>query len=322
MILAPRRALLGGALALPFLAARARAQLPDRPIRMICPWAPGGTTDTYLRGMAPIASRHLGQTLVVENRAGASGSVALSYLRMQRPDGSVIAGVTDASFRIGVVQRVDYDAPRDFSFLAATSTLNFGWAVLKDSPIRDLKDLVARGREQPERISYAGGGTPANPPFGMRLLEHVTGAKFLFVPFAGGGQMINAVMARDVDLVYDALGALAGVIDGGTFRALAITAESRFPRWPEVPTAREEGFDVLFDLPAGFVAPRGMEPGLVALFEEAFRKAKDDPEHATLLARLNLSPFWRGSAEYARHVQGIHDTLPGLMRTLGLLPAG
>jgi tripartite-type tricarboxylate transporter receptor subunit TctC len=308
-LLLPRRAALGGALALPALGLRAQSPLPDRPIRMICPWAPGGTTDTYLRGMAAITTRHLGQTLIVENRAGASGAVALAWLKTQRPDGTVIAGVTDASYRIGLVQQVQYDSRNDFSFLAATSTLNFGWAVRKDSPIRDLRDMVERARARPEGISFAGGGTPTNPPFGMRLLEHRTGAKFLFVPFAGGGQMINAVMAGDVDLVYDALGALAGVIDGDAFRALAVASDERFPRWPNVPTAREQGFDIAVDLPCGFIAPRGMAPELVQIFETAFQKAVQDPEHAILLTRLNLSPFWRGAAAYEAYVKDSLDTL-------------
>lgn len=316
-----RRLALGGALSLPGLTLRAQASLPDRPIRLVCPWTPGGTTDTYLRGIAPIVSRHLGQTLIVENRAGASGAVALAWLKTQRPDGAVIAGVTDASFRISLLQPVQYDPRTDFSFLAATGTLNFGWAVLKDSPIRDLRDLVERARAQPEGISFAGGGTPTNPPFGMRMLEYRTDTKFLFVPFAGGGQMINAVMSRDVDLVFDALGALAGVIDGGTFRCLAVAAEERFPRWPDVPTAREQGFDVAVDLPCGFIAPRGMAPELTALFEAAFRKATEDPEHATLLSRLNLGPFWRDSAGYEAHVRRSLDELPAIYRAIGMLPS-
>lgn len=315
-----RRAALGGALALPALGGRARAALPDRPIRLVCPWAPGGTTDTYLRGIAPIISRHLGQSLIVENRAGASGAVALAWLKTQRPDGAVIAGVTDASFRITILQNVQYEPLADFSFLAATGTLNFGWAVLRDSPIRDLSDLVARAQARPEAISFAGGGTPSNPPYGMRLLEYRSGARFLFVPFAGGGQMINAVMARDVDLVFDALGALAAVIEGGTFRCLGVAAEARFARWPEVPTAREQGFDVTADLPCGFIAPRGMAPDLVAIFEEAFRKAAEDPGHAALLTRLNLGPFWRGAAAYEAHVRQSLESLPAIYRAVGMMP--
>jgi tripartite-type tricarboxylate transporter receptor subunit TctC len=321
MISLSRRAVLGGALALPALALHARAALPDRPIRLICPWGPGGTTDTYLRGIAPIVSRHLGQSLIVENRGGASGSVALGWLKSQRADGSVLAGVTDATFRIALVQSVPYEPKTDFAFLAATSTLNFGWAVLKDSPIRDLRDLVERARAQPDGLTFAGGGTPSNPPFGMKLLEHRAGAKLLFVPFASGGQMINAVMAKDVDLVFDALGALAGVIDGGTFRCLAVAAEERFPRWPEVPTAREQGFDVAVDLPCGFIAPRGLPADLTRVFEEAFRKAAEDPEHAVLIARLNLGPFWRGAAAYEAHVRDSLDALPAIYRSIGMIPS-
>lgn len=316
-----RRALVALGVAAPAIGARAQTALPDRPIRMICPWAPGGTTDIYLRGVAPILTRHLGQSVVVENRAGASGGVALQYLRGQRPDGTVIAGVTDASYNVTILQPMGYDPAVDFTGLGGLAKLNFGWAVLRDSPIRDLRDLVERARAQPERVSFAGGGTPANPPFGMRLLERVSGARFLFVPFAGGGQMINAVLARDVDVVYDALGALAGVIDAGTLRALAIAGDTRFPRWPDVPTAREQGFDFATDLPCGFIAPRGLSPELTMTYEAALRRVAADPDHVTLLARLNLSPWWRDAAAYEAHVAQLMRTLPPLYRELGMLPA-
>lgn len=311
-----RRAVLGAAGALAAGAARAQQ---DRPIRLLCSWTPGGTIDLYCRGSAPIIARHLGQSFVVENRGGASGSIGTAYLKNQRADGSIIAGVTEAVFRIAMVQPVDYDALTDFTYLAGTNALVWGWAVRSDSPIRDLRDLVARARARPEGISYAAGGTAANPPVGMKLLEHRTGTRFLFVPFAGGGDMVNAAMAGTVDLVFDSLGAVAGMVEGGRMRLIAVAAPERIARYSDVPTARELGFDVTHELPTGFIAPRGLPAAQREAFERAILAAADDPEHDQLLTRLNLARWRRSGAQYEAHVRELFRTLPPLLREIGML---
>ncbi len=322
MVLNRRTAALGGAAALLAAGGAARAQVvPDRPVRLICPWTPGGTVDLYLRGAAPIVARYLGQSLVVENRGGASGSVGTAYLRNQRADGSVIAGVTEVVYRISMVQPVGYDALNDFTFLAGTCTLVWGWAVRRDSPIRDLHDMVERAKARPESVSFAAGGTAANYPFGMKQLEHQTGARFLFVPFSGGGDMINAAMSGNVDLVFDSLGAVAGMIEGGAMRLLAVATPERVARYPDVPTARELGYDAQYSLPTGFIAPRGIPAALAAAYERAFLAAADDPEHAQLIQRLNLVPWKRDARAYEAHVRELYRTLPPLLRELGMLPA-
>jgi len=231
----------------------------------------------------------------------------------------VIAGVTEAVFRIAMVQPVDYDALTDFTYLAGTNALVWGWAVKRDSPIRDLPDLVDRARARPEGISYAAGGTAANPPIGMKVLEHRTGTRFLFVPFAGGGEMVNAAMAGTVDLVFDSLGAIAGMVEGGAMRMLAVAAPERIARYPDVPTAREIGFDVIHNLPTGFIAPRGLPDAVRMRFERAILAAAADPEHDQLLTRLNLATWRRDGAQYEAHVRELFTTLPPLLREIGML---
>jgi tripartite-type tricarboxylate transporter receptor subunit TctC len=314
-----RRTLLALALAAPTVA---RAQLPDRTIRLICPWAPGGTVDTYLRAMAAIATRYLGREIVVENRGGASGAVALGWLKSQRADGGIIAGVTEAAFRVAMVQPVQYEPLRDFDFVAGTYNSNSGWAVRRDSPVRSLGELVERARARPEALSYSGGGTPDNPPLGMKVLEHRADIRFLFVPFAGGGQMINALLGGTVDVTFDALGTLAGVIESGDVRLLAVASGERLARWPEVPTARELGFDAVHSTRTGFIAPRGLPPETIAALEHGLLSAVEDPEHDRLLHRLTLTPWRRDAVAFRDEVHAMFRDLPPLMRELGMPTRG
>ncbi len=309
-----RRALLA-VLAAPTVA---KAQLPDRTIRLVCPWAPGGTVDTYLRAMSAIATRHVGREIVVENRGGASGSVALAWLKAQRPDGGIIAGVTEAAFRVAMAQQVQYDPLRDFDFLAGTYNSNSAWAVRRDSPIRTLAELVERAKARPEGVTYSGGGTPDNPPLGMKLLEHRAGIRFLFVPFAGGGQMINALLAGTVDCTFDALGTLAGVIESNDVRLLAVASEDRLERYPNVPTARELGFDAVHSTRTGFIAPRNLPPETRTALEGGLLRAAQDPDHDRLLNRLTLTPWRRDAAAYEAEVRAWFRDMPPLMRELGM----
>jgi len=264
-------------------------------------------------------ARHLGQSLVVENRGGASGSVGTAYLRNQRGDGSVIAGVTEAVFRIAMVQPVDCDALADFTYLGGTNALVWSRSVRRDSPARDLRDLVERARVRPEAVSYATGGTAANPLLGMRVVEHRTGTRFLFVPLASCGDMINAVVAGTVDVMFDSLGAVAGMMEGGAMRLLAVAAAERIPRFAGIPTAREQGLDVLHSLPTGFIAPRELPPPVRRAYEHSILQAAGGPEHDRLLARPNLTPWRRNGAEYEAHVREVFQTLPPLLSELGML---
>jgi tripartite-type tricarboxylate transporter receptor subunit TctC len=130
--------------------------------------------------------------------------------------------------------------------------------------------------------------------------------------------MINAAMAGTVDVVFDPLGAVAGMVDGGAMRPLAVVAAGRIPRFTGVPTAHEQGLDVLHSLPTGFIAPGGLPPPVRRAYEDAILRAVDDPEHDRLLARLKHAPWRRNGAEYEAHVRKLFQTLPPLLRELSM----
>ncbi|BBK40422.1 ABC transporter substrate-binding protein [Allostella vacuolata] len=310
-------ALLGAAASL--LPAAARAKLPDTTLRLVCPWSPGGVSDSYLRGFAAIAEKHLERRIVVENRPGSGGTVGLAFGARQRPDGSVFVGVTDAAFQYTLTQQVPFNTLTDFTFLGGTSSLTNGYVVKQDSPFRDLRDAVKAAKERPGKVRIAAGGSPASPPLVFIALESATDAKFLLLSFAGGSEYVNAVLSGEADIVGDALGPSAGMIDAGTMRLLAVASEERMERWPDVPTARELGFDILVNFTIGFLAPKGIPQDVAAIYDAAIQKVVADPEHDVLLRRLTLSKWARPGAAYEAYIRKLYDIMPERLRKLGVL---
>lgn len=312
--------LAGGAIATIAAPAVAKAALPDGYIRLMCPWSAGGTIDAYCRGFAVIAERHLGRPFVVENRPGASGTVGLGWLAKQKNDGSIIAGITDAPFRTALVQKVGFDPLKDFDYLGATTAQVFGWVVRKDSPYQDLAQLVAAAKEKPKTIRLAAGGTLRTPAFFYQLFEYVAKAQFQYIPYPGGGEMINALLSGEVDVMQDGLGAVAGLVDSGDFRAIGIAGGSRFERWPNVKTAKEQGLDIDYELNVGLVAPAGIPNDVKSAFDEALRKIMNDPAHDQLLRRLNQGRQLLPGQSYASHVRSIIEETPALYKAMGYNP--
>lgn len=311
-------AMLGGSAAL--LPGRARAAgLPAGTLRLVCPWSAGGTADTYLRGFATIAENHIDRRIVVENRPGSGGTVGLAFTARQKPDGSVFAGVTDAAFQYTLTQAVPFDTLKDFSFLGGGALMTNGYVVKADSPFRNFGDAVAAAKERPGKVRIAAGGSPANPPLVFLALEQATKAKFLLLSYAGGGEYVNAVMSGEADIVGDALGPSAGMIDAGTMRLLAVAGEQRMTRWPDVPTARELGYDIQVAFTVGFLGPRGMPKDVAAIYSAAIEKTVADPAHDVLLRRLTLEKWGRSAEGYEAYIRELYQKLPERMRALGLL---
>lgn len=318
-----RRLFTGGALAsgaASLLPSRARAAgLPAGQLRMICPWSAGGTADTYLRGFATIAENYLDRRIIVENRPGSGGTVGLAFTARQKPDGSVIAGVTDAAYQYTLTQKVPFDTVNDFTFLGGGCVMTNGYVVKADSPFRDFASMVAAAKERPGKVRIAAGGSPANPPLVFLELEHATKQKFLLLSYAGGGEYINAVMSGEADVVGDAIGPSAGMIEAGTMRLLAVAAPERIKRYPDVPTARELGYDIQVQFTVGFVGPQGMPKDIARIYSDAIEKVTADPAHDVLLHRMTLERWSRSGEGYETFVRELYKNLPDKMRALGML---
>jgi len=299
------------------LPAAAADTYPSRPITLIVPWPAGGSTDTHLRKLAELASRNLGQPIVIENKPGASGMLGpVNMAKSAAPDGYTIAQLHVGAFRQPYLQKVDWDPMRDFTYIIGVSGYTFGMVVKSDSPFKSLEDVIAYARANPGKMSYASTGTGTSPHLLVEQLAEKAGVQFLHVPYKGNADSTQALMGGHVMVQSDATG-WGKFVDQGAFRLLVTFGEQR-TRWG-APTAKELGYDVVSSSPYGIVGPRGMDPKVVKILHDAFKKAIDDPEHAKVLQTLDQVYWYKGSDDYARWAADTYVSERALIERLGLM---
>ncbi len=271
---------------------------PTRPITLICPWPPGGSTDLHLRKFAEIASKYLGQPVVVDNKPGGGGMIGPSNMaKLAKPDGYTLSQLPITAYRLPHQRKVDWDALNDFTYIIGISGYTFGVVVKADSPFKTFRDLIDYARANPGKLSYGSTGAGTSPHLLMEEVGMKLGVSFLHVPFKGNADSTQALMGGHIMAQSDATG-WGRHVDAGAFRLLVTFGEKR-TKW-DAPTAKELGIDIVSYSPYGIVAPKGMEPQLVRQLHDALKKALDDPEHLKTLTQLDQVYWYKSSEDYAR----------------------
>jgi len=307
-------AVLALAWALPAAAADA---YPSRPVTLIVPWPAGGSTDTHLRKLSEIASRHLGQPIVIENKPGGGGMLGPGVMaKSAAPDGYTIAQITVGAFRQPFLQKVDWDPLRDFTYIIGVSGYTFGMVVKADSPFKTLDDVIAYARANPGKMSYSSTGMGTSPHLLVEQLASKAGVQFLHVPYKGNADSTQALMGGHVMVQSDATG-WGKFVDQGAFRLLVTFGDQR-TRWG-APTAKELGYDVVSYSPYGLAGPKGMDPKVVKILHDAFKKAIDDPENAKVLQMLDQVYWYKSPDDYTRWAAETFVSEKALIERLGLM---
>jgi tripartite-type tricarboxylate transporter receptor subunit TctC len=289
---------------------------PNRPITLVVPWPAGGSTDTHLRKLAELASRHLGQPIVIENKPGAGGMLGpVNMARSAAPDGYTLAQLTIGAYRQPVMQKVDWDPLKDFTYIIGVSGYTFGMVVKSDSPFKSFEDMMAYAKANPGKLSYASTGNGTSPHLLVEQLASKAGVEMLHVPFKGNADSTQALMGGHVMVQSDATG-WGKYVDQGAFRLLVTFGDQR-TRWG-APTAKELGYDIVSYSPYGIVGPKGMDPRVVKTIHDAFKKAIDDPENAKVLAQLDQVYWYRSSEDYAKWAAETAVSERALIERLGL----
>jgi tripartite-type tricarboxylate transporter receptor subunit TctC len=317
-----RRALLAllaaAAAGAPSLASAQAAAFPTRPITLIVPWPAGGSTDRHLRTLAELAGKHLGQTIIVENKPGAGGTLGPSTMATTaKPDGYTIAQYPMGMLRVPHMQKVAWDPIRDFTFIIGVSGYTFGFTVRADSPYKTFNEYIEAARKAPGKIDYGSTGVGTSPHL---LLEELAGnakVQLVHVPFKGNADLQQALLGGHVMAQSDATG-WDKFVDGGQMRLLVTFGEKRTKRWPNVPTAQELGYNVVSTSPYGLVGPKGMDPAVVKTLHDAFKKAMEEPRHVELLEQLNQDAWYRSGADYEKWARETLVRDKALIERLGL----
>jgi tripartite-type tricarboxylate transporter receptor subunit TctC len=301
--------------------ARATEAFPAHPIMLWVPWPAGGATDATLRLLADLAARRLGQKVVVENRSGAGGTLAMPILQQAAPDGYTIAQMPQPVFRAPWMQKVQWDPIRDTTPIIQLSGVTFGLLTHPDNGIRSLDDLFAFARTHPSALTVATNGVGTTPHLLMDQLMGAKGLSYVHVPYKGTAEQMLAVASGQVDVGVNSSG-FAPHVDGGRLRLLAVFSEQRSRRWPQVPTLRELGFPLAASSPYGLAGPRGMAAPVVQTLHDAFRAALFDPAHVAELDKYDQLPDYLGPADYGRAMREAYAAEKKTVDRLGLARGG
>lgn len=281
------------------LPTRAAEQFPARPITLILPFPAGGVSDGQLRALAAAASKELGQTIVVVNRPGNGGTLAPAAMaRTAAPDGYTIALAVRTLLRLPHLSKVNFDPLHDFTYIIGLSGFSFGIVVRSDAPWKTLKDMLDDARTRPGAIAYGSTGRGSSGHVAMERLARAAGVRLNFVPYKGTAEVANDLLGGHLAVYSDA--GWGALLESGKVRVLATMGEVRPTRWPQIPTLKELGHDIVVTSPIGLIGPRGMEPAIVTRLHDAFRKAMSDPAYVRVMEQNDQVPEYLGSEAYAQ----------------------
>ena len=285
-----RRALLGAAAAMPLATpALAQGRYPERPIRLLVPWPPGGSADAQLRSLSEVTSRALGQPVVVENRAGAGGTLHAVHLAKEaRPDGYTLGQMhLSVVRRPFLVRTPQWDAVTDFTHIIGLTGWLFGMAVPANSPFADYRSFVVYAKANPGRVSYSTSGIATTNHLAMEDLAQREGIELLHVPFRGSNEGVTAALGGQVHMVADS-SAWAPQVEAGQMRLLSVWSAERAPRFPTVPTLRELGHDMVVTSNYGISGPPRMDPGVVRALHDAMKAALMGEENTRVRNQFDM----------------------------------
>jgi tripartite-type tricarboxylate transporter receptor subunit TctC len=259
--------------------AQGAANFPDRPIRLVVPYPPGGSTDPVARLLANDVSQRLGQPFVVDNKAGAAGSIGTEFTVRAAPDGyTILLHTSVISTEPSIKKQLPYDARRDLAPITLALTGPYLLVVHPSLPVKNVADLIAYAKANPRKLNFGSAGQGSSGHLIGEMFKAAAGIDMVHVPFKGGGPSIAALAANEVQLLFDTISGSKALADSGKLRALAVTSAARSPVMPSVPTVSESGlrnFSVVYWL--GIFAPAKTPQPIVDKLYDAFKAALDSP---------------------------------------------
>jgi tripartite-type tricarboxylate transporter receptor subunit TctC len=277
---------------------------PAKPIRLVVPYPPGGLIDNMARLIAPRLSQELGQAIVIDNKPGAGGNVGAAEAARASADGyTLLMASPPLTISPALYKTLPYK-PEQIAPVALLGRVP-NVLIVKTGGVSDVKQLIEKARAQPGRLNYASNGNGTSLHLSAELLKSSTGTFITHIPYRGAAAGITAILAGEVDMMFDNLPSAMGQIQAGTVRALAVTTTQRSKALPEVPTLIEAGVPD-FDVSAwfGLAAPAGLPPAVLARLEQALEKVGKLPEVSAAMQRQGAEPAYLDSKAMATFMTG------------------
>lgn len=316
-----RRSLLAAILGGVPLAASWAQDFPSRPLRLVVGFPPGGGTDLVARPLAQKVQAVIGQSVVVDNRAGANGSVGLEVVAKSPPDGYTVGYVNSSVVVTNplLYRNFAVNVERDLAPVCTVADSAVVIAVPADLPVKDFREFVALAKSKPGQLHFGSGGLGSVDHLSYEVLRQQTGVEFLHVPYRGGGPALNDMLGGRVQLMISSYGMYKGQTEAGRVRILAVLGRERHPALPDVPTGIEQGWPNLV-VPAwqGVLVPAHTPAAAVDRLEGAYREALADPEIRKLLESLGYFPIFRGQNDMARIMREDKARWAAIIKDLGI----
>jgi tripartite-type tricarboxylate transporter receptor subunit TctC len=278
---------------------------PERPIKLVVPWPPGGATDALGRLLAQRLTERLGQTVIVDNKAGAGGNIGTAAFVREKADGYTLLMATSSTNAANphLYSRLGFDAAKDFAPVAFVAEIPNILEVPKQSPYKSVADLVAAAKAEPGKLNYGSGGVGSSQHLAGAMFKYLTGADVLHIPYKGSGPAVSDLLAGQVDMMLDT-GSLAQV-QAGALRALAVASRQRLPALPDVPTFDEAGVPKMYASAwYGIVAPAGTPADVVQRLNKEVNAVTSTPEVKQRMESMGaLVPAGQTPEEFSTFIQ-------------------
>ena len=297
------------------LAAIAAEKYPSRPISLTVNFGGGGGTDTSARILSKAAEKHLGVPISVSNKPGGLGTTGVVDLMQKKPDGYSIGVATYAPLAIIPHQMQLPYTPTDFDYILAYAQYRYGIFVNNNSPIKSLDDLVALAKTK--ELTYAASGYPQ--PFAMQRISELKGVKFNHMPVKSGADLNVQLLGGHVDVACAIVGDVIPLYKSGEVRILAVLSDERMADVSDVPTAKEQGYDVTLYSYMAIAAPKGMPADRLEALRTAFAEAHKDSEFQEVMGRLNIPAVYMTGDEFKKRVEEGYNDAKRDLKAMGLL---
>jgi tripartite-type tricarboxylate transporter receptor subunit TctC len=304
------------------LAVAQQEQFPTRPITLIVPFAPGGATDIVARLVAVHVGEDLGQSVVIDNRAGGAGNIGTHAAARANPDGyTLVLATTTQLINQYLSKSLPYNLFTDLVPIALIADAPEVVAISTKLPATTLSEFVAAARADVDGFNYGSAGLGSVPHLGGEVLARAVNAKMVHIPFRGSADAVKEVAAGNVQFTLATQASVASFVESGLVRVIAIAAPRRLSTLPDVPTTAEAGLPgIELSNWFGIMGPRGMSPRLVSLLNAAFNKALALPVVRSTLARQGIEPVMETPEQFAARLQADARGYQKIIEQIGLTP--